>query len=125
MVNLRESVLNAKDVPEQLVDVPEWGGTFLVRGMTVKDRASYYSRITVNDKIDATLLNPELLIACVYDPETGRKVFEASDRDMLGSKSAQAAEKLTSVAMELSGIGAQAEQQAVQDLGETQTGGSV
>lgn len=105
MSNLRDSILNVQDEQSQLVDVPEWGVTVLVKGMDGRERAAFM-RAAIDDKGRPQFerIYPEVIIACTYDPDTGTKVFEQTDRDVIDSKSARATERIAKVALQLSGI---------------------
>lgn len=104
---LRKSILENEDIQQEIVAVPEWGGTKLeVRGMNGKDRASFLRRSTDSEgNIAYENFYPELLIATLFDPESGEKVFEPADRDALNQKSGAALERLAIVAQRLSGLG--------------------
>jgi|SRR6185503_236619 len=105
MSDLRARILNADDVRSEDVEVPEWGVTVRVQGMTGAERARYLQATVGEDgKPNFDRIYPEVLIACAYDPETGEKVFEAADRDALNGKAAGATERIAKVAMRLSGI---------------------
>jgi hypothetical protein len=105
MSNLRDTILNAQDEQSELVEVPEWGVTVKVVGMTGTDRSRFMAAC-IDAKGNPTFdrIYPEVIIACTRDPETDAKVFEATDRDMLDSKSAKATERIAKVALQLSGI---------------------
>ena len=123
-MGLRDIALNAADVPEELVVVPEWGGAeYLIRGLTAGEAVDFYDRATHRDKGGELRVNrkwwgPELLIACVYDPATNARVFEAADRDSLGRKSSAVVTRLAAVAARLSGLGGdEQDKQVAADLG--------
>lgn len=109
MSDVRSKILNADDVQSEAVEVPEWGVTVSVRGMTGKERARFL-QATVNEdgKPQFDRIYPEILIACTYHPadhpEAGTKVFEPTDRDVLNDKSSAPTERIAKVAMRLSGI---------------------
>lgn len=122
MVNIRQKVLNAKDIRSEQVTVPEWDGvTVEVRGMTLADRLEFYERVADGDTINRRLFLPELVISSCFDPETGQKVFEPADRDMLTSKAASALQRITDVASRLSGLSEEDVKDAEKDLDETPT----
>lgn len=105
MSDLRAKILNADDVVSETVDVPEWGVTVSVRGMTGAERAKFLEATIGEDgKPQFDRIYPEILIACTTDPESGEKVFEAADRDTLNGKAAAPTERIAKVAMRLSGI---------------------
>ncbi len=111
-MNLREKILNANDIQEEIVEVPEWGVKVLVRGLTGEARAKILSGATdLSGKIDYKKMYASLLIYSVFDPDTKEPVFEETDRDALLKKSATAIDRIVNVAMKLSGLGKEAEAQ--------------
>ncbi|WP_134705090.1 hypothetical protein [Ammoniphilus sp. YIM 78166] len=117
MSKLREKILNAKDIKEENVPVSEWEVEVQVRGLTGSARAKILSACvdTQTGAMDFEKLYPELLIASVYDPETGEKVFADADRDALNGKSGGALEKVAQVAMKLSGFNQAAVKEATKN----------
>lgn len=106
MANLREKILTAQDIKKELVTVEEWGVQVEVRGLKGSERARLMqdSVDAKTGSVDFVKLYPDLVIASTYDPETGEKVFEPTDRDALNEKSGAALEKIAQVAMRLSGL---------------------
>jgi predicted transcriptional regulator len=49
-----------------------------------------------------------LVILCSYNPETGSRVFQPNQRELVLNRSAAAVEQIATVAMNLSGLGAEA-----------------
>ena len=123
MKSIRDRVLNAKDVATEIVVVPEWDNVKMeIRGFTVGERLDFYDRVSDDNRtVNKANFYPELVIACSFDPETGQKIFEAADRDMLKGKSAGAVEKVTEVASRLSGMSDSDVKDAETDLDETPT----
>lgn len=106
MSDLRSKIIAANDVPEESVEVPEWDVTVLVRGMTGEARAHMMSRsVDPNTgEMSYEALYPEVIIATVFDPETGDPVFDAADRGVLNTKSGGVLERLARDGMRLSGM---------------------
>ncbi|MEU0245170.1 hypothetical protein ABZ192_12695 [Streptomyces sp. NPDC006235] len=105
-----DEILNADDLLREPVDVPEWGGTVLVQGMSGTER----------DKFEAAMLNKQmngvdkdkamdmyrarLAAACIVD-ESGKRLFQGDAVvKRLGQKSAQALTRVVEVASRLSGL---------------------
>jgi len=110
---LRDKILAAKDIQDEVVDVPEWGVKLLVRGLTGRQRARLLQNaVDANGNVDLERIYPELVIYSVYDPETGEQVFKPADRDALADKSGAALERIAQVAMRLSGLSANAVKEA-------------
>ena len=124
---LRKSIFDVEDIPEEIVAVPEWNDTkVLVRGMNGKNRAEFLKRSTNPDgEVAFDRFYAELIIATAFDPEDGEKVFEAADRDAINAKSGMALERLARVAQRLSGLGATDLDEAKKDSDETPSNAST
>lgn len=105
-----EQILDADDLPWEDVDVPEWGGTVRVRGMSGTDRDKFEAAMLSKDmksvSKDTALerYRARLAAACLVDG-TGQRMFR-SDAEVkrLGEKSAQALQRVCDVASRLSGL---------------------
>jgi hypothetical protein len=106
--SLKSRILNADDIPIEIIEVPEWGDVKLeVRGMNGKERAGFLRRTTADGgEVSFEKFYPELIIATVFDPESGEKVFGPADRDNINTKSGAALERVAAVAQRHSGLGA-------------------
>lgn len=115
--SLRTKSLNAKDIKTKAVPVPMWDCTFEIRGLTGAQRADLVELATVKDtvtddkgnveetsRVDSRILNPLLIIASCFDPETGEKVYEDGDAQALEQKSAEALDILTTEVLKLNGM---------------------
>jgi len=105
-MSIRDTILGASDVPTELVEVPEWGTTVLIRGLTAGQMVDFYDRVAPDGNLNRRYFYPELVIACACDPETGQPVFEPADRDALLGKSAAAVQIVGQRAAALSGMAA-------------------
>ena len=81
-MSLRDTIIEADDIAEQTVDVPEWGVKILLRAMDGKQHARY---VDTADGSSAYRYS-DILIASAYDPETLEPVFDPADRDVLMTK---------------------------------------
>lgn len=105
-----ESILDANDLLSEDVDVPEWGGTVRVQGMTGADRDKFEAGF-LDSKGKARPMNQALtdyrarLAAACIVTEDGKRMFR-SDAEVrrLGEKSAQALSRVADVASRLSGL---------------------
>ena len=106
MSKLRDQILNADDRKSEIVDVPEWGCELEVRSLTGAQRAAFMEAAfdLETGQPDFARIYPTLIIQTCHDPETGEPVFEATDRDVLNTKSAAVTERLAKAAMELAGL---------------------
>lgn len=103
----RDQILGASDITTQSVDVPEWGGTVLVRGLTGRERDSWEAsnriqrgREMVYNQVDA---RARLVVRALVD-DNGDRLFKDTDAGALGAKSGKVLDRLFDVAAELSGI---------------------
>lgn len=119
MADIRATILDAQDLESEFLEIPEWGVTVEVRGMTARDRSSLQRKIAQKDGPDLEAWYWELALSCVYDPETGKRVFDKADRDVILGKSALVLSRIADVATRLSGMGVGSVEEAQQELGET------
>lgn len=104
-----DDILGAEDLKPEPVEVPEWGGTVLVQGMTGTARDQFEAAM-LNDKLngiakDKALENyrARLAAACMVD-ENGKRLFQGAAVKRLGEKSATALSRVVEVASRLSGL---------------------
>lgn len=108
-MSLRDSILSAGDIRSETVTVPEWGVTVVVKSMNGAERGAFMSTFAdQSGRVDLGTAIADVIINTVHDPETGGRVFEASDRDALNMKSGAALERLAEVGLRLSGLTADA-----------------
>lgn len=115
----KDQILEANDLKNEAVDVPEWGGSVLVRTMTGADRDTFEaSLITRLDdgtrKPNMTNMRSKLVALTVVD-EAGNRVFDVSDVDRLALKAAAALERVFTAAQRINGMGAKAEADALKN----------
>ena len=114
----RARILGFVDVKKETVVVEEWGGVELeIRGMTGKARARFLRDVVDPDsdeaEVDLEKFYPALLIATVYDPDTGKPLFEEGDEELINERSSAVLDKLGKIAQHLSGM----DKEAVKELG--------
>lgn len=107
MLLTREAILNAADLVTEDVEVPEWGGTVRVRGLTGSERDAFEQSIMEQRGRDVALnlrnIRAKLVALSVVD-EQGKRVFSDDDVKALGQKSAVALQRVFEVAQRLSGL---------------------
>jgi hypothetical protein len=111
---IRSRIVEAKDLREELVEVPEWGLTgdeaIRVRGLTGAGRDEFEESCLKRGKpgqaseFTAHNLRAKLVSRCVVD-EDGLRVLSDEDVEWLGGKSAAALSRIYDVAAKLSRIG--------------------
>ena len=117
---LRTQILKADDIGTEPLDVPEWNVKLEIRGMNGKARAKSMRAASAGPEgaADFEQFFADLIIASSFDPETGEQVFDPADRDAINSKSGAAINRISEIAMRLSGLTDAAVKQAEADLGE-------
>jgi hypothetical protein len=116
----RDDVLKADDLATEEVEVPEWGGSVLVRGMSGKERDEFESSALDQRSGRMNLANTraKIVIRCVVDDD-GKRLFDAADIDVLGEKSGAALDRVFAVASRLSGLGERDVEELTQNFGGT------
>lgn len=100
----REAILSKDDLPRKEVEVPEWGGSVYVRGMTGKERDIVETLFMEAQKKDTLQGIRAQLVCMVTTDENGVRIFQDEDSEELAQKSGKALDRLFSVAMQLSGM---------------------
>ena len=116
-MNLRDKILAAKDIPTESVNIPEWDVDVLVKGMSAGDRIllmqNAYDQKT--QQVNMAAIYPDVVVSCVFDPDTDEPVFTDADKAALMGKSSAAIEAIAAVGLRLSGIGNDQEDAAGKD----------
>lgn len=121
MLLTREQILAIQDLPFEEVEVPEWGGTVRVRGITAMDRDAMEGRATkAGSDPEAQVRNLRAWVVAhgVVDAD-GNRVFGAADAEALGQKSSLVMDRLFWIVVRLSAL----KQQDVEDLAKNSTSG--
>jgi len=107
----KEQILSADDLPEEVVDVPEWGGKVLIRGMTGAERDAFEESIMVgrgpNREVNLRNFRAKLVARSIVDPVTKERMFSDSEIAELGKKSARALQRVFEAALRLNGMTAE------------------
>jgi hypothetical protein len=102
----REDILNADDLPYEDVDVPEWGGTVRVRGLTASERDRWEAMTYLDAKGNVVTpqdIRAKLVAFCCIDG-AGARLFSEDDIAALAGKSARAMNRVWAVASRLSAV---------------------
>ena len=104
----REQILSFDDLKTEEVDVPEWGGTVVIKMMSGKERDAFEASIVEmkgsKQSYKFENIRAKLVQKTVIDPETKALMFTVGDIEALGNKSAAALDRVFSVAQKLSKI---------------------
>lgn len=123
----RDDILKADDIVTEEVEVPEWGGSVLVRGLTGRERDEYEASMAVQrgSKLvpDPANLRAKLIARCVVGDD-GNLLFTPSDVDLLGRKSGAAVDRVFEVAARLSGLSDEDMDDLEKNSGTALSGGS-
>ena len=100
----REAILNSDDLPRELVHVPEWGGDVYVSTLNGTQRDAFEQSITgKKNKMNLDNVRARFAVLTICD-ESGMRLFNSSDAEQLGKKSAAALDRVFAVAQRLNGF---------------------
>ena len=111
----RDKILNADDIAEEVVDVPEWDVKILLRAMNGQQQVRYAETVRGDNK---GFMYADILMVTAYDPETDELIFDPADREALSLKSGGVLNRLGLKVLTLSGDDVEA---AVEELEENPT----
>lgn len=103
----RNQILEAKDIKTEIVDVPEWGGSVMVKLLTGTERDQLEASV-IDDKgkFKKDNVRAKLVLKCAVDEE-GKPLFQPADLEAIGSKSSSALDRIFSAAQKLNRMGAE------------------
>lgn len=106
-MTLRDQFLAARDLAEEVVQVPEWGGTILLIEMDGESRLAHDDETSAlkESETKETGLHQaaRFLVRCVHDPATRERVFGDGDADLLMKKNHKVVMRLFAIAAKLNG----------------------
>jgi hypothetical protein len=130
MANLlgRAAILAAQDMGTEDIEVPEWGGSVRIKTLTGAERDEWEQSVTVgkgrNREVAIANLRAKLLVIVIVD-ENGKAVFDYSDIQALGKKSAKALERVFDAARKLNGLTDEDVEELAKNSVTTPAGGSI
>lgn len=92
-------ILEAQDLEERVVDVPEWGGVVRVRGFTKAQQQQMRKQATVAEEVDSDRLELLMFVHGVVDPK-----FSPDQAGLLQQKSAGLVDRVLTAVLEVSGM---------------------
>jgi NTP pyrophosphatase (non-canonical NTP hydrolase) len=108
----KEEILAVQDLPTTEVNVPEWGGSVRLKGMSAGEREALEEEVTdKNGKVNTKNIRVKLLVRSIVD-ENGEKLFSETDMEKLNEKSADIITRLFIAAQNLNGMS----EAAVEDM---------
>ena len=107
MSSIRDRIAATNAYKSERVRVPEWDDVELeIRSISVKQRATLLEYADTGDGTpDMLRFAPMLLVCSVYDPESGEAAFTEDDVALLCEAPAGVVDRLTTLAMSVSGLG--------------------
>ena len=103
----KTAILAANDLKSEDVEVPEWGGAVRVRSFTGRERDAFEASMVRGEgrdrKVDLTNMRARLVGLTVID-ETGQRLFNDEEVDLLGAKSGAALDRVFAIAQKLNGL---------------------
>ena len=97
----RDQILGAVDFRFVDVDVPEWGCSVRLRGLSAAERDEFEASLGVSQ--DLVNMRARLVVNCLVD-ENGDKLFKSSEAKELGKKNGQVINMLFDEVRKLSGM---------------------
>jgi hypothetical protein len=105
MVRLADKIRQADDRTETTIQVEEWGVKIGIRSMTARQRSDMQERWAEAGEQSASTLYENIILHCVFDPETGEAVFTEEDLEwLLEEKSAQVVDRIAQECLKVSGL---------------------
>jgi hypothetical protein len=118
----KEQILAAQDLETETVDVPQWGGSVLVRSMTARERGQLMANIVDQQggarKVKYAELQVRTCAASIVDAQ-GARMFDEADIAKLSRKSSGALQLVFDVAQRLSGMTDDQVKELTEDFAET------
>jgi len=103
----KQQIVDANDLETVEVNVPQWGGSVLVRALTAKQRGQLMSTLIDQTKDGRTLrlqdLQARLCAMSIVDGQ-GKRFFSDNELAALGAKSSAALQRVFEAAQRLSGL---------------------
>src|ERR1700733_12216316 len=95
----RDQIRSMADIRQEIVEVPEWGGSVTVIGMDGRARDAFSVAIQSGDKSISFFQTNLIVATCVGDD--AKPLFSADDVEWLRGKSSSALARLARVAEQL------------------------
>lgn len=126
----KEAILEANDIVYETIAVPEWGGEVRIKSFSGVERDEYDEELTrraqgkeADEPIDSRNFRAWVAAHCIVD-EQGDLLFTFNDIVKLSAKSGIALDRIYRKARKISGLGADADEEAEKNLGTEENSGS-
>jgi hypothetical protein len=111
----RKAILEARDLPLETVEVPEWGGEVMVRALTGEEKDNVEANAIEFVGTEQTLklegMRVKVVMLGAVDEE-GERLFTEQDVIALGKKNSVALDRVFAVIQRMSGLDAKAVERA-------------
>lgn len=121
-MTLSKKDILATSIPIETVDVPEWGGKVILRGLTAAERDDYEQAMVetspngqVRPKRKFSNVRASLVVRCIVN-EQGEREFTDDDAGALGEKDALVIDRLWDVCRKLCGMSTEDEERLAEDF---------
>lgn len=121
------SILRRDDRKHVVIDVPEWGARVRVYSLTAGGRAQFIrmgSELKGDRAAQLERILPWVLVETCHDDETGERLFSHQDHEALLERNPEVLDRLSEAAMDVSGLGKAAREEAGKDSAPTPIGAS-
>ncbi len=106
-----EQIMTANDIVERVVDVPQWGGSVRIRGLTKGQHQQLRKRATSRSQVDTDRLEMLLFSESVIEPR-----FTLEQAQSLRDKAAAPFERVLKAVLEVNGLADGAVEEAEADF---------
>lgn len=120
----KDQILQVDDKRTQEVDVPEWGGSVIVKTLSGDERDQFEESILSGAKRDFKGVRAKLVALSIIG-EDGKRLFTFEEAKLLGEKSARALDRVFGVAQRLSGFTTKDMEELTENLSGGQSGDST
>lgn len=114
-INRQEFAARAAELPREVVEIPEWDGNVIIRGMTAKEKIDFERSLDLTalekvtpEKVSETLA-PRLLSLCMTDGEGNRLLDDEDGGAIVASLRADVFQRLVQAAFRVNGYAESAE----------------
>lgn len=125
-ISIKERIKQVQDIKKEMLFVKDWDVEVEIRTLSGVGRAKVLSTAIKKDgSMDFEKMYTELLLGCVFDPETGEHVFDRADIPWMLEKSSGPIELIANKAMTLSGLTPESTAVIEKNSGNTQSEDSI
>ena len=124
----KQQIIDANDLETVEVEVPQWGGSVLVKPLTGKQRGWFTAQLVEQRAGGRTLRLQDIqirLCGMAIVDEDGKRMFSDNELGLLAKKSSGALQTVFEVAQRLAGLSKEQVEELAGNSGETPSGDSL